>query len=124
ALGRDLVLLDPRGTGRSTPVLQCQAYDELSLSILKRNVSVLEELREGYAVLEQCFAQLRQAAQPFDPDHYGTLRHAQDVGALLDLLPYDQWKLLALPPAPGSGRAGAARGRDRLAGVGVVTGDP
>lgn len=96
ALGRDLVLLDPRGTGRSTPVLQCQAYDELSLSILKRNVSVLEELREGYAVLEQCFAQLRQAAQPFDPDHYGTLRHAQDVGALLDLLPYDQWNLLGV----------------------------
>lgn len=95
-LGRDLVLMDPRGTGRSRPALQCPAYDELSRTILKRNVNLHEELREGYAVLEQCFASLRQAQQPFNPEDYGTQRHAQDVRALMALLPYDQWNLLGV----------------------------
>ena len=33
ALGRDLILMDPRGTGRSRPALQCREYDELSLAV-------------------------------------------------------------------------------------------
>ena len=96
ALGRDLILMDPRGTGRSHPALQCREYDELSLAVLKRNATVLEELREGYTVLDGCFAQLRKAKPPFNPEHYGTQRHAQDVRALMKLLPYEQWNLLGV----------------------------
>lgn len=96
ALGRDLIIMDPRGTGRSRPVLQCREYDELSLAMLKRNTTVLEELREGYTMLDRCFAQLRKVKPPFNSEHYGTQRHAQDVRALMELLPYEQWNLLGV----------------------------
>lgn len=96
ALGRDLILMDPRGTGRSQPQLHCRDYDELSLAVLKRNTLLLEELQEGYAVLDRCFDQLRNAQQPFNPEHYGTQHHARDVNALMDLLPYEQWNLIGV----------------------------
>ncbi|HSX84721.1 MAG TPA: alpha/beta fold hydrolase, partial [Cellvibrio sp.] len=49
-----------------------------------------------YTVLDRCFAQLRKVKPPFNPEHYGTQPHAQDVRALMELLPYEQWNLLGV----------------------------
>lgn len=96
ALGRDLIVMDPRGVGRSRPSLSCKAYDEFSLSVLTRDTSVEGELAEGHEILQRCFLALNNNEAFFKPQYYGTYLHAQDVAALMRLLPYQQWNLLGV----------------------------
>lgn len=98
-LGRDFIIIDPRGVGRSRPSLRCPEYDQFSLKILRYNFSTREELAQGFKVLSDCFRQLQ--AQGFKPEHYGTAISAQDLRALMTLLtqtnPKEQmWNLLGV----------------------------
>lgn len=98
-LGRDLILMEPRGVGLSQPRLACAAYDQLSLKLLKQNASLQQELAESYALLEQCFAQRKTSGQ--QAGYYTTAHNAADVQALIGLFaeknPAEQaWNLLGV----------------------------
>ncbi|MCL2310114.1 MAG: alpha/beta hydrolase [Proteobacteria bacterium] len=67
---RDILLIDQRGTGRSSP-LQCAALDEKSKA-LSETVSTDIALKVG-----QCLDQL--TAQSVDPLDYGTLAFVEDI---------------------------------------------
>lgn len=92
AAGRDLVFMDPRGTGGSLPALTCTAFDRLSLRILKDNVDIAGEYRQGDETMAACFQQAR--GKGFDPAFYGTRQSARDIQGLIESLPqYRQWNL-------------------------------
>jgi pimeloyl-ACP methyl ester carboxylesterase len=98
-LGRDFILMDPRGVGRSRPALTCQAYDQYSLQVLHQNIPMQQELIEGGAIVKQCFNDL--ALKGFKPEQYGTEKSAQDLRALMTLLAeqnphYQHWNLLGV----------------------------
>ena len=95
-LSRDIILMDPRGVGRSKPSLSCKAFDDFSIAVLSRDLDTRTELAEGFAVLKACFADLRKAERAFSINHYGTRLHAQDVQALMPLLHYSSWNLLGV----------------------------
>ncbi|MDQ2075506.1 alpha/beta hydrolase [Marinimicrobium sp. ABcell2] len=95
-LQRDLVLMDPRGVGRSKPVLKCEAHDDYSREILTRNVPLEKELEGGRVLLEQCFAELKQEPTNFSAEHYGTQSSARDIVGLMNALNYEQWNLLGV----------------------------
>jgi len=81
-LGRDLVLMDVRGTGGSLPALRCEAFDRLSVNILREDTTIIDEYRRGAEVLALCFAQ----ASGFSPKYYGTRQAAEDVRGLITSL--------------------------------------
>ncbi|MEJ2415554.1 MAG: alpha/beta fold hydrolase [Exilibacterium sp.] len=93
-LSRDLILFDQRGTGRSRPNLDCEAYDNFSLRVLHRNVDMETEYREGLAVLRQCLSSLK--SRGFDPAHFSTQLGAADVRGLMRQLDYSSWNLLGV----------------------------
>lgn len=98
-LGRDFILMDPRGVGRSRPALTCAAYDQYNIKVLRENIPIQQELVEGSEIVAQCFEGL--ARKGFKPEHYGTVRSAQDLRALMVLLTeqnpqYRAWNLLGV----------------------------
>jgi pimeloyl-ACP methyl ester carboxylesterase len=95
-LGRDLVLMDPRGVGRSRPALTCKAHDTYSQEVLTRDISLRQELEGGRVLLERCFSELTEAPTNFSAAHYGTQVSAQDIVGLMDTLEYTQWNLLGV----------------------------
>lgn len=99
AFERDFLLMDPRGAGRSQPSLTCKAYDDFSISVLKRDLTFEQELAQGYAVVAQCFRELESTG--FDLTHYGSERSRDDLRALINLLAQnataaEQWNLLGV----------------------------
>lgn len=95
-LKRDLILLEPRGVGRSKPALACAAFDKFSLSVAALDTELADELAQGYKILSECFNNLSVAPHAFSIDHYGTSLHAQDLQALMTQLDYSQWNLLGV----------------------------
>ncbi|MCL2298091.1 MAG: alpha/beta hydrolase [Proteobacteria bacterium] len=74
---RDILLIDPRGTGRSSP-LRCDALDE-------KNEALSDTVLTGIAPkVRQCFDQLvEQSIHPLD---YGTLAFVEDIEAVRQAL--------------------------------------
>ena len=95
-LGRDLILMDPRGTGGATPALQCDAYNRFNQRLLELHMPLAEELEQNYRLLEHCLAHWAQLPQAIKPEYFGTRQSAEDVRALMALLPYRQWNLLGV----------------------------
>jgi pimeloyl-ACP methyl ester carboxylesterase len=98
-LSRDLILMETRGVGHSKPALTCSAYDRFSLSALKFNLSLKQELAQGYDVIKQCFADF--SGEQYTLDKYSTRKSAEDLQALMRLLaqknPEDKrWNLLGV----------------------------
>ena len=93
---RDLILIDTRGTGRSKPALVCAEYNQLNQQLLRRNVSLVEELAQGYDVAAQCFASSVQANSSLDYRNFSTQKSAQDVRALMAQLDYQTWNILGV----------------------------
>jgi pimeloyl-ACP methyl ester carboxylesterase len=74
---RDILLIDQRGTGRSSP-LRCAALDEKSETL---SSTVLTDIAPKVG---RCFDQL--TAQSVDPLDYGTLAFVEDIEAVRDAL--------------------------------------
>jgi pimeloyl-ACP methyl ester carboxylesterase len=95
ATGRDLILFDQRGVGRSEPALDCPEVDALSREILDReyngrtltDAEILDLLVSRF---ERCAADLRQHA---DLSAYHSAANAADVALLRRVLDYEQVNL-------------------------------
>jgi pimeloyl-ACP methyl ester carboxylesterase len=90
----DVVLYDSRGTGLSRPVLHCDNYFQDSLKILSRNLNPEEESKLGYSILQQCYQRIAEDKNKLNALHHlGTIRSANDIADLADLLKIDSWHL-------------------------------
>lgn len=100
ALGRDLILLDPRGTGGSRPALHCDAFNRFNQRLLQLHLPLAQELEQQFLLTRDCFAALAQAPASGGvsllPEHFGTRLSAMDVRALMAALDYPQWNLLGV----------------------------
>lgn len=96
ALGRDLILMDPRGTGFSRPQLQCEAFNRFNQRLLQLHFSLADELEQQYRIGENCFAALASAAEPIKPEWLSTQQSAADVRGLMAQLHYEAWNILGV----------------------------
>ncbi|WP_347329777.1 alpha/beta fold hydrolase [Marinimicrobium locisalis] len=92
---RDVILIDRRGVGKSDPALTCPEYDRYSEAVLAEAISEQQENREAGAILQRCFERL-EASGAFRAEQFGTARSAQDLAALMRLLPYDEYNLVGV----------------------------
>jgi pimeloyl-ACP methyl ester carboxylesterase len=93
--GRDVILFDQRGVGRSEPALDCPEVDDLSRSVLDRQrggraLTDGEILDLLVAAFTRCAADLRQQA---DLTAYHSAASAADVADLRRALGYDEVNL-------------------------------
>lgn len=93
---RDLILFDTRGTGHSKPALVCGEYNQFNQQLLRQNISLAEELAQGYDVMTQCFAASVQVNPQLDYRNLGTQKSARDVRALMAQLDYQEWNILGV----------------------------
>ncbi|WP_041523519.1 alpha/beta hydrolase [Gilvimarinus agarilyticus] len=91
-LRRDLVLIDRRGTGASTPLPVCHAYERFSADVLRRNLSLQQEWLEARQVLQQCLTSMPE----FHPLDYGTRVSAKDIYSLGHALGVKRWHVLGV----------------------------
>lgn len=95
-LGRDIILIDTRGTGHSRPYLQCAEYAAFNRSLMRKNLSLTDELAQGYEVAARCFTQLAKARSPIFHQAFSTAHNATDIRALIALLAYPEWNILGV----------------------------
>jgi pimeloyl-ACP methyl ester carboxylesterase len=90
----DILLYDARGTGLSQPTLHCEHYFQDSLTLLAQNMQPEEEAKQGYWLLQQCHQQLSKDKKQLNALHHlGTIRSANDIADLGNLLTIDGWHL-------------------------------
>jgi len=95
-LNRDIILVDTRGTGRSRPAINCSAFNNFNRALMRKHLSLKDELAQGYDVTTACFKQLAQHKNPITPDMLSTHNNAEDIRALIGLLGYEKWNLLGV----------------------------
>ena len=95
-LGRDLILMDPRGTGRSTPVVACPAFNRFNQRLLQLHLPLDQELEQQYRITRHCFEQLAAEPTLLDAGDFGSRHSASDLRALMSYLGYSEWNLLGV----------------------------
>lgn len=93
-LNRDLVLMDPRGTGLSLPKFNCSDNGQQA-KLWKQNISLADELQINNQSLMNCFDSL-QKQQALSVNHFGTQESANDLIHLMQLLQYKEWNILGV----------------------------
>ncbi|AQT59563.1 alpha/beta fold hydrolase [Cellvibrio sp. PSBB023] len=96
ALGRDIILIDTRGTGRSTPALVCAEYNRSNQQLLRQHTSLAEELALGFEVTRACFESASAHNSALDYQHFSTEQSARDIRALVQTLGYTEWNILGV----------------------------
>jgi len=90
-VGREVIVLDPRGVGHSTPTLDCPEVDALSASVIGAATDD-EQVRASWtAAVAACHARL--VAQPVDPAAYTQEAMAKDVVQVVRALDLPSWNL-------------------------------
>lgn len=87
---RDLVILDQRGTGHSSPLLHCFELQEAIVGELPDE----EQLADAVAQLTQCAAEFRD--QGWNPRHFSTHASAADIEQLRQALGYESWHVFGV----------------------------
>ncbi|MEM7082468.1 MAG: alpha/beta fold hydrolase [Pseudomonadota bacterium] len=90
-LGRDLYVIDPRGTGLAKPLLMCQTYIENELRRWKKNLSLEASYASGDADYRQCIAQFTQHGTDFE--RYSSPSVVADIDALRRAAQIERWVL-------------------------------
>ena len=88
--GRDLIVMDPRGTGMASPRLTCNEFIQDAQTAYQRNLSSDEEARVFTYSLERCYNRLSEQA---DLAQYNSSVVARDVEALREQLGVEQLNL-------------------------------
>lgn len=86
---RDVVFLDPRGTGQSRPRWRCIEFQQWLRQSLQQNLSVSQELEQSAAVLMNCFRRLKVRGRHLAD--MGSHHSAADASALMRALGYQKW---------------------------------
>jgi pimeloyl-ACP methyl ester carboxylesterase len=95
-LGRDIILIDTRGTGRSSPALVCAEYNRTNQKMLRENISLSDELASGFAVTGACFEAALARNPALDYRYFSTGQSASDIRALMQELDYSEWNILGV----------------------------
>lgn len=91
--GRDVIVLHPRGTGLSTPTLECPELSALRGTVLAAGTAD-PTVREAYFdAVEGCHRRL--VADGVDPAHYGVEAMAADAEDLRRALGADAWDVVS-----------------------------
>jgi len=88
--GRDLIVMDPRGTGMAQPRLTCDEFIEDADTAFQRNLSADEEERVFTFSMERCYSRLSKIA---DLAQYNSATVARDVEALRQQLGVEKLNL-------------------------------
>lgn len=92
--GRDLYLIDPRGSGISKPLLTCQTYVDNVTDRWSRTMSRREEWESIDVDYLQCIEQFR--SEGIDFSTYSSSSVAEDIELLRKAAGVDQWILLGV----------------------------
>lgn len=92
--GRDLYIIDPRGTGLSKPLLSCDSYVKSEMQRLTKNIAIREELALADQDYFDCIKRFQ--ADDIDLSQYNTLAVAQDVEALRKAANIERWVLFGV----------------------------
>ena len=91
--GRDLYIMDPRGTGLARPLLTCLKYVDYVLDRWQRNLTLEQEWREADENYLDCFDQQRKDV---DFTAYNSLTIARDVEWLRRTIGAKRWVLIGV----------------------------
>lgn len=90
---RDLVLFDQRGSGLSSPPLECPEREQAFLTVMGTALDFPEELRLFDAAITSCYERLRSEGR--DLDRYNSQESAIDLVDLAAALGVDRWNVWA-----------------------------
>lgn len=88
--GRDLIVMDPRGTGMAKPKLTCDEFIEDADTAFQRDLTPEEEGRVFTYSMERCYSRLSKKA---DLAQYNSAVVARDVEALRQQLQIEKFNL-------------------------------
>ncbi|GMG88129.1 alpha/beta fold hydrolase [Biformimicrobium ophioploci] len=88
--GRDLIVIDPRGTGMAEPRLTCDEFIKDARTAFASPLKPDEENRVFAQSLDRCYQRLSKSA---DLSHYHSKAVAQDMEALRREFDIEQWHL-------------------------------
>ena len=93
-IGRDFIVIDPRGAGLSKPLLTCDHFVDNVIYSLRQNLSYEEDLNGSNQDYLKCIADFKQSG--IDLAQYNSLSVAQDIEALRKALGLQHWVLLGV----------------------------
>ncbi|WP_237056784.1 alpha/beta fold hydrolase [Microbulbifer sediminum] len=88
--GRDLIVIDPRGTGMARPRLTCDEFIDDAQTAFQRRLSRDEEARVFTFSMERCYSRLSETA---DLAQYHSANIARDIDALRQQLGLEKLNL-------------------------------
>jgi pimeloyl-ACP methyl ester carboxylesterase len=92
--GRDLFVIDPRGTGLAKPRLGCDVYVDNTPARLQRNLTLKQEWDESDQDYLRCIAQLQ--SQGVDLGKYNSMSIADDIELMRTAANIEQWVLIGV----------------------------
>lgn len=92
--GRDLILIDPRGTGLARPLLTCGAFVEGERSRLRQRLTLFENRDASVGDYRTCIDRLINAG--VDHANYNSFAVARDIEALRQAAEIERWVLLGV----------------------------
>jgi pimeloyl-ACP methyl ester carboxylesterase len=94
-LNRDLILMDPRGTGLSLPRLNCSDNSQQA-KLWKENISLADELQISNQSMMNCFGSLEKHYSALSVKNFSTQDSARDLINLMQQLDYLEWNILGV----------------------------
>lgn len=93
-LQRDLILVDQRGVGLSTPLWKCDEYRDYVRDTLKRVQTLEEESGAAYQAVSDCLDTAERRGMT--PSFFSTTNSARDMAQLMKQLNYSRWHVLGV----------------------------
>ncbi len=93
-MGRDLFIIDPRGTGLSRPLLSCGEFVDNELLRFELNLSLEENIRLNDKDYFKCIDEF--LAEGIDLSNYNSFSIAKDIEAMRIAANVEQWVLLGV----------------------------
>ncbi len=93
-LGRDLIVIDPRGVGLAEPKLVCDDYLINIKRRLRKNISLEQEMHAGEEDYDVCIARFK--ASGVDLSQYNSLAVSRDIELLRQYLKHEKWVLFGV----------------------------
>ncbi|MEM7562780.1 MAG: alpha/beta hydrolase, partial [Pseudomonadota bacterium] len=92
--GRDLILIDPRGSGLSQPLLSCQRFVDNEIGRLSQNLTAEQEFESVRSDYLSCIDDFSD--QGIDFKQYNSWQIMYDIEALRRAMKVEQWVLVGV----------------------------